>query len=108
MKEIIDLLRKEGLVFEQLHPLEPAKFGIRKRIELYEGVDLKKRFVLVVFLERKSRFLQKDAEALEEIVAVLESALGHAFAKKVLLIKAPLCSKAKEFLQKRGFRVIAV
>ena len=108
MKEFVELLRSKGKLFKELRPLDPKEFGIKKRITLYEGVDLKSRYTLVIWIERKSRFLQKDAKQLIELVESIQNQRSYNYAKKILLIKAPLCSKAKELLQKEGFRVFAL
>lgn len=108
MKEFVELFRKKGLLFKELAPLDLTQFGIKKRVRLFEGVDLKNRYTLLAVIDRKSRFLQKDGRDLIEIAQKVEQGVGHAFAKKVLFIKAPLCSKAKELLQERGFNVIAL
>ncbi len=108
MKEVVELFRKHELLFKELTPLDLPKFGIKKRVKLFKGIDLQNRYTLLMLTERKSRFLQKDAISFEEIAKKIEDGLDHAFAKKFLFIKAPLCSKAKEWLQKRGYHVIAL
>ena len=107
MKELVEYFKKKGLIFRELKALDPGRLGIKKRWKIYEGVDTKNRYVLIVEIERKSRFLRKDAQSLLEVQELLEKSLGHGFKKRYLLLKAPLCSKAKELLQSAGWSVDA-
>ncbi len=108
MKELVEFFKKRGVLFRSLEPLDPKAFGIKKRLKLYRGVDLNGSFVLVVTIERKSRVLQKEAEGLESLAKEIEAKLSHRFKRRYLLLQAPICSKAKRWLQENGWRVYAL
>jgi len=108
MKEFAELLRKRGLLFPRLQKLDLRSFGIKKRVEGYEGVDLKDRHTLIFFIRRKSRFLSKDADDLLGIADTVAKKRQRVYGRKILLLDAPLCSKAKESLLQEGFRVFAL
>jgi len=108
MKELVEFFGAKKLLFSEILPIDLKSYGIKKRIEAYEAVDLKRRYVLIFRIERKSRFLQKDGEDLLRITSTIEQKRGHAFALKYVLLKAPLCSKAKTLLEKEGFRVFTL
>ncbi len=106
MKEIVDRLRAEGLIFKSLHPVDPKTLGSRKRVEIYEGVDLKKNYVAIFVYRQKSRFLRKDIEPLEVLLEQLKNYVDHNFKIKILLYDMPICSHAKKELEESGWRVI--
>ena len=59
----------------------------------------------VRLITRSSRFLRKDAEA---FMAVLDAASSHSDRKlngHVLIEKAPVCSKARRWLEEQGVTV---
>jgi hypothetical protein len=49
--------------------------------------------------------IQKEAQTLIFLHEKLESHLGSKITKKNIFIKAPLCSKAKAFLEACGWKV---
>ena len=77
----------------------------RKKIKVFLGVDIKNFYYLLVSLDTKSRFLQKNAKELLEFVLPL-SEVKFQKNKKILFSKAPMCGKAKEFLKSMGWRVL--
>ncbi len=107
MKRLVEYFKAQGVLFETLEPLDIKAFGIKKRWRFFEGVDLKKNYWLIVEIERKSRFLHKDAKELDEIAQRVENNIGHLFRRRFLYLRAPLCSKAKGYLQDVGWRVDA-
>jgi len=99
MREYVEYLQKRGLIFCSLEPFELLQIGSKKRFDVFVGVDTNGYYILLVVVKRKSRFLVKDADGVEEISQKIAAYLGHNFKKKILLIKAPLCSKAKDSLK---------
>ncbi|BAF70280.1 hypothetical protein [Nitratiruptor sp. SB155-2] len=106
MKKLVEKLKNREL-FQQLRQVDLVSLGIKKRWELFEGVNEKKEYILVLRIARKSRFLVKDAQELESVSALVAKELGHNFKKRYLLLQAPLCSKAAEYLKKRGWKIDA-
>ena len=79
MKELVEFFKKRGVLFRTLEPLDPKALGIKKRLELFEGVNLEGAFVLVMKIARKSRLLQRDALQLELLTKEIETKLAHRF-----------------------------
>ncbi len=105
MKETVEYLQKKNLIFKSLKEISPKELGSRKKIELYLGVDLKGYYALVMKIEKKSRILRKEAGELMVLHEKLEKYIDSKITKKYMIIKAPLCSKAKAMLEENGWKV---
>jgi len=105
MKEIVEYLQKKQLIFKSLKSITPKELGSRKKIEIYLGVDLKAFYTVVMCIEKKSRVLQKEALELMLLHETLEKYIDSTIHKKYIIIKAPLCSKAKALLEENGWKV---
>ena len=105
MKAIVDYLQKKQIIFKSLKEVTPKELGSRKKLELYVGVDLKGYYALVMQLEKKSRVLRKEVGELMALHEKLETYIDSRIKKKYIIIKAPLCSKAKALLVENGWRV---
>jgi len=105
MKNIVDYLQQKQIIFKSLKEITPKELGSRKKIGLYVGVDLKGYYVDVMVLEKKSRVLRKEAEELMVLHEKLEKYIDSSIKKKYIIIKAPLCSKAKTLLEENGWKV---
>ena len=108
MKELVEYFKAKGVLFKELYPVDLKSYKIKKRWQVFVGVDQKNRYWLIVRIERKSRFLRKDAQEVLSLQERLEQILGHGFKKRHLILKAPLCSRAEEFLKEAGWSVDAV
>ncbi|WP_297525456.1 hypothetical protein [Sulfurovum sp.] len=108
MKEIVEYLQQKNIIFKSLEEVAPKEVGSRKKVGLYIGVDLKGFYALAVLLEKKSRVLRKEAEVLMALHEKLEGFIGSKITKKYIIIKAPLCSKAKTLLEENGWKVMHV
>ena len=108
MKEIVDLLRKEKLIYTKLHLIDNKRLQTRKKIAIYEGVDFDRYYTGIFHLVQKSRFLQKDALVLEALYEKLKLLQEHNYKKKILLFDMPFCSKAKALMKEEGWRLIDV
>ena len=106
MKYIVDRLLDKNIILKKLNKIDNKDLKTRKRIEVFEGVDLKQNYVAIFFLKQKSRFLRKDIKPLEELHERLVEFVDHNFKKKILVYDMPFCSKAKEELKKSGWRLI--
>ena len=107
MKEIVEFLQHKNIVFKSLKEVTPKELGSRKKIALYVGVDLKGYYALVMQIEKKSRILRKEATELMGLHEKLEKYIDTKITKKYIIIKAPLCSKAKALLEENGWNVFA-
>jgi len=105
MKQIVDFLQEKKLVFKSLTPIDTKSLGSRKKVAIYFGVDLKKYYVCVFHIEKKSRILKKEVLELMALHEKLEILQDTKINKKYIYIKAPLCSKAKALMQENEWRV---
>jgi len=108
MKAIVDLLRAKNLIFKKLVMIDNKALKTRKKIAVYEAVDFDRYYTAIFSLAQKSRFLRKDAAAIEELYERLKTLQEHNFKKKVLLYNMPFCSKAKAQMKEAGWRLIDV
>ena len=108
MKEIVEFLQQKRIIFKSFKEITPKEIGSRKKIRLYVGVDLKGYYALVMVVEKKSRVLRKEVQALMALHEKLERYIDSKINKKYIIIKAPLCSHAKVMLEENGWRVFAI
>ena len=92
MKEILDLLIKNKIICKKL---EEIKLNTRKKIKAYLGINTKNEYCFILMVEKKSRLLKKDIEELLKFVPEI----NFRYKKKILITKAPICSKAMELLK---------
>ena len=107
LKEVMEPLQAGGFLFKRFEPFSLKTIGSRKRIGVYHGVDLENRYTLVFVVEKKSRVLQKEVREWLEIKSKIEHHYGYRILQNVLLLRAPICSKAKALLEAEGWSVIA-
>ncbi len=105
MKTIVEFLQSKKLVFKSLKPIAPKELGSRKKISIWLGIDLQGYYADVMWLEKKSRVLRKEAQELMGLHEKLEKYIDSSIKKKYIVIKAPLCSKAKALLEEHGWKV---
>jgi hypothetical protein len=105
MKQVVERCREREMIFRSLKPIEPKRLGSRKRIQIFLGVDMKKYYHVVIFIEKKSRILRKEAEELMGFHHKVEQLIESKIKYKCILIHAPLCSKAKQLLEENGWKV---
>ena len=105
MKKIVDYLQHKHIIFKSLIEVASKELGSRKKVDLYLGIDLKGYYGLVIKLTKKSRVLRKEAEELMLLHQKMERYKDTKITKKYLWIQAPLCSKAKVFLEENGWKV---
>ena len=86
-------------------PVDLKKLGTRKKILYYLGVDMQGYYTTILVVRKKSRILRKEAEIFVTLHDRLESEIGSKIKKKYLLLEAPICSKAKLFLEEKGWHV---
>jgi len=105
MKKTVEYLQSKKLLFKTFKEISPKELGSRKKIKLYLGVDLKEYYALVMVIEKKSRILRKEANELMLLHEKVEKYIDSKIKKKYIIIKAPLCSKAKALLEEHGWKV---
>ncbi len=97
MREILDILVKNKIICKKLQEI---KLNTKKKIKAYLGVNIKNEYCFILVLDRKSRILRKD---IEEFLKLLPD-INFRYKKKILITKAPICSKALELI--KDWRVI--
>ncbi len=105
MKKIVEYLQQKNIIFKSFKEIMPKELGSRKKIELYLGVDLKGYYTLVMHVEKKSRVLRKEVGEFMVLHEKLEKHIDSKITKKYIIIKAPLCSKAKALLEENKWKV---
>jgi hypothetical protein len=103
MKRLVDRLQRHNIVCKKLTPLLPKELGSRKRIDLYIGTDMRGYYCSVMVLAKKSRVLRKEAEELKRLHAKMERHADTVITKKYVGVDAPLCSKAKAWMEAEGW-----
>jgi len=105
MKSIVEYLQQKNIIFKSFKEVAPKELGNRKKMHIYVGVDLKGYYTDIMVLEKKSRVLRKEASELMVLHEKLEKYIDSTIKKKYIIIKAPLCSKAKALLEENGWKV---
>lgn len=106
MKILVDNLRKNGRLYKKLEEIQPRELKIRNQVGLYVALDLNKYYNAIISVSQKSRLLMKDVSKIEEIVQKMAIYRDHQFKTKILILDAPLCSKAREALIKLKWKII--
>ncbi len=106
MKTLVNLLLKKNYLYKTLIEIDKKSLGTRKKIDIYEGVDTKRYYAAIFYIEQKSRFLRKNADDLEALYEKLKIVRDHNFKKKILIYHMPLCSKAKVQMKEHGWILI--
>jgi len=87
----------------KIEQLNPKDYGIRKKVNIY----LNNNDTIILHVEQKSRFLQKDVDKIEEILEIIKSSKSLECVNKVVLIDSPLCSKANTKLELQEWTVLS-
>ena len=97
--------QNKDILFKEIKSILPKELDSRKKIEIFSATSIDSKFYAIFVVDSKSRFIRKNADDLMELCEKLATFLDHNFKKKELLIKSPLCSKAKEYLKQNGWSV---
>ena len=106
MKVLIDQLRAKGKLYKKLVEVQPKELGIRNKIRIFSATDTNGYFSTIFMVSQKSRLLMKDVVKFEEIFQKLVTYSGHNYKYKILIIDAPLCSKAKKAYSGAKWKII--
>ena len=108
MKEVVQVLLSKKTILKTLNQVDLALLKTRKKIGVFTGVDKSSNYIAIFSVTKKSRFLQKDVQDFEELFLRLVELNSHNFKKKILILNAQLCSKAKLLLKEYKWRLIDV
>jgi hypothetical protein len=103
MQFVVDTLRKDGKIYKKISEIKPKELGIRNRIKIYKATDVKGYFWAIFVVSQKSKLLIKDVNKFEEIYSKLIVYSEHNYKYRVLLIDAPICSKATKSFKTLGW-----
>lgn len=106
LKPIIDRLNAAGQIYKRLDEIPPKALGIRNRIRLFGATDRRGYFAAIFVVAQKSRVVMKDVEKFETILRKLELYSDHAYKQKILMLDAPLCSKAEAAFKRSGWKLV--
>jgi hypothetical protein len=104
MKEVLERLTPKHL-FTSFSRIETSLIQTRKKISIFNGVDEKRYYHLVMYPLQKSRFVLKHAEEIGLLASKVALHVNHNYAHKHLFLNAPLCSKAQHYLEQAGWRI---
>jgi len=106
MKVLVENLRENGRIYKKLEEIQPKELKIRNKVKLYAALDLNRYYNAIIVVSQKSRLLMKDLAKFEEIVQKMALYRDHQFKGKVLILDAPMCSKAKTAFLKAKWKII--
>ena len=105
MKNLTKYYLDKDILFKEIKEVSVKDLGSRKKIKIYVATSVLKDYYAIFLIDAKSRFIRKNAEDLLVLCEKLAQFEEHNFKKKELLIKSPLCSKAKKFLRENKWSV---
>jgi hypothetical protein len=106
MKILVETLRNNGRLYKKLEEIKPKDLNIRNKVQLYCALDLNRYYNAIIIVSQKSRLLTKDLAKFEEIVQKMSLYRDHQFKGKILMLDAPICSKAREAFKKAKWKII--
>lgn len=106
MKKIVTQLQSKKLIYKKIEEMKPSALNIRNKIRIFHTLDLSSRYGVVFVVSQKSRILQKNVEVFEGIVEKIKIYVDHNVINKVIIIDAPLCSKAEALFKQKKWKVI--
>ena len=106
MKALIDQLQAKGKLYKKLVEVQPKELGIRNKIRIFSATDTNGYFTAIFMVSQKSRLLMKDVAKFEEIYQKLVTYSGHNYKYKILIIDAPLCSKAAKGFKEAKWKIL--
>ena len=106
MKALIDQLQSKGKLYKQLIEIQPKELNVRNKIRIFSAIDMNAYHTALFMVSQKSRLLMKDVAKFEEIYQKLVTYSGHNYKYRILIIDAPLCSKAKKAFGDAKWKII--
>ena len=103
--QIKNNLEKKGMDIHSMVQIEPKKLKSRKKITILDLETEKKSPLSVFAVNQSSRFIRKNANDLLALQEKLQEFTHKQYVKNILYINAPLCSKAKLFLEENNWIV---
>jgi len=95
--------QRKSILGGRTQPTPVSELGLRGRREAYLGSSW-----CAVLIDRKSRFVRKDAQAFLDLLEAARTHCGSDLAGTVLIRQAPVCSQARAMLESLGIEVTEV
>ena len=95
--------QKKSILSGRAIPTPVSELGLSGRREVYLGPSS-----CTVLIDRKSRFVRKDAQAFLDLLEAACAHTGKDLSGLVLIRQAPVCSKARAMLEDVGVEVSEV
>lgn len=105
MKQFIEYINSQNIIFKYIEAIEKKKLGTRKDIIFYKAIDIKSRYWFIVIVGSKTKLLRKDIAYYEELLSKMINLYEHNFAIKALFFKAEICSLAKKEFTTKGWKL---
>ncbi len=105
MKNIVEFLHDRGYIFKKLHKIDNQLLNTKKKIEVYEAIDLKSNYVAIFYVLSKSRFIVKNTQEIFSLYEKLIKTREHNFKKRVLILNSLICSKSKILLKENKWKI---
>ena len=106
MRALINQLQAKGKIYKKLVEIQPKELKVRNKIRIFSATDINSYYTTIFMVSQKSRLLMKDVIKFEEIYQKLVTYSGHNYKYKILIIDAPLCSKAKKAFGEAKWKII--
>ncbi|MCJ7765810.1 MAG: hypothetical protein MUP09_07715 [Thiovulaceae bacterium] len=106
MRALIDQLQAKGKLYKQLVEIQPKVLQVRNKIRIFSATDTNGYYTAIFMVSQMSRLLMKDVLKFEEIYQKLVTYSGHNYKYKILIIDAPLCSKAQKAFRDASWKMI--
>ncbi len=106
MRALIDQLQSKGKIYKQLAEVQPKELSVRNKIRIFSATDMNGYYTAIFMVSQKSRLLMKDVSKFQEIYQKLVTYSGHNYKYKILIIDAPLCSKAEKAFRDAKWKII--
>lgn len=108
MKQLIEILANRNFIFKHIEDIDLQALKIKSKIKIYKAVSIKKYYCSIFKIDKKSRFITKDANKLLEINESMKNHFAHNFKKSLLVISSPLCSKASKILNNEKWEIFQI
>ena len=106
MKDIVEYMSLNEVIFKKLKEIKPKDIGSRKKIQIYLGVNLKGYYCLIITISKKSRILCKEIIEIINLHKKMEKYNDSKINIKYIIIQAPLSNSAKNMLKENEWKIL--